>query len=343
MDWLHPSFFVALIAIPIAIAFMTFLAFKNRETIKLLGKKETVQKLIGPISQRRRRWKAAFIVLGLIALVTSLAGPRFGTKLKDITREGADLIIALDLSKSMHAQDVGTTRLTKAKFELTKLIDQLQGDRVGLVFFAGDAYTQCPLTLDYSAAKLFLDLADVDLIPNSGTDFSAALQQAMRMFNSTETEGVVSTRSKALLIISDGENHVEVEETLKNARDEGIVIYTGGIGETEGVPIPEFANGQQVGYKKDSEGQTVVTKLEEAILQELAQDGGYFRISKTTSELPKILGALKNLNREEFEKQKFEEYSEQFQWPLGIAIFFLAFERIVSDRARRREEEEPEV
>jgi len=340
MDWLHPTFFIAIIAIPIAIGLLIYAAIKNKKTIDLLGRRETIKKLIGPVSRRRRRWKAAFVVLGLAALILALVGPRFGTKLRDITREGADLIIAVDLSKSMMAQDVGTTRLTKAKFELSKLIDLLEGDRVGLVFFAGAAYTQCPLTLDYSAAKLFLDLADPSLIPDSGTDFTAALDQAMRMMNNSNSDDAELGRSKALLIVSDGENHTEVEETLQKARDQNIVIYTAGVGELDGVPIAEFVNGRQTGYKKDENGQTVITKLEEATLKELAQDGGYFRVSKTMSELPKIIGALKRLNRQEFEKQQFEEYSEQFQWPLAAAIILFAFERLVSDRSKRHEDED---
>lgn len=322
-------------AVPLAVALFVFAAYRRKRLAEIFGDPNLMTKLTSSISRRRRRWKAAMTALGVAFLCLALIGPRFGTRLTEIKREGIDLVIALDVSASMMAEDVSPNRLERARNEIKKLLEELQGDRVGLVTFAGDAFIQCPLTTDYSAVRLFLDVADPSLIPTPGTDFSAALAMAMKAFKAPAADPDSDARTRAVLFVSDGENHVaELESILGDARDEGLVLFSAGVGETDGVPIPVYANGRRVDYKRDRAGQVVTTRLEENALQDLAQDGSYFRIARTSSSLTKITAALDRLDKTTFGQDEFEEYDEKFQWPLLIGLLLLLAERAVTDRLR---------
>ncbi len=337
MDWLHPTYLWALLGVPAAIMLFLWAALQRKRAFGLFGDASLISRLAAVVSTRRRRWKAAIVVLGVLMLAVALAGPRFGTKLREVKREGIDLIVALDVSLSMSAEDVSPNRLDRAKNEIKKLLNDLRGDRVGLVIFAGDAFVQCPLTTDYSAVKMFLDVADASMVPTPGTDFSAALTFARKAFQgSSEAEEIDEERTRALLIVSDGENHVaNVDQLISEARDDGIVIFTAGVGETDGVPIPVYRNGRRIDYKKDRNGRVVSTRLEEASLQELASEGSYFRIARTSSSLPKILEALDRLEKTEFGADEFEEYEEKYQWPLVLGLMLLFGERLFSDRRKK--------
>ncbi len=333
MEWLHPTYLWALVGVPSAVALFLWAAWRRRDALRRFGDESVVSKLVAAVSARRRRWKAAAIVGSVLLLAVALAGPRYGTKLREVKREGVDLMIALDVSSSMLAEDVAPNRLSRAKNEIKKLLGELKGDRVGLVIFAGDAFVQCPLTTDYSALRLFLDVAEPGMIPTPGTDFSAALRQATDAFKSPADPSDNPTR--ALLFVSDGENHVaNVREMAEDARSEGIVLYAAGVGETTGSPIPIYNNGRRIGYKKDSQGKIVHTRLEEQALRTFATDAGYFRIARTSSSLPNMIAALDRLEKRELAREEFEEYEERFQWPLALALFLLGLERIVSDRRK---------
>jgi Ca-activated chloride channel family protein len=334
MDWLHPTYLWTLVAAPAAVALFLWAAWRRREALRRFGDEYVVSKLVAAVSARRRRWKAAAVIGGVFLLALALAGPRYGTQLREVKREGVDLIIALDVSASMLAEDVAPNRLLRAKNEIKKLLGELEGDRVGLVIFAGDAFIQCPLTSDYSALRLFLDVADPGMIPTPGTDFSAALRMAIDAFESpSDHAGEDITR--ALLFVSDGENHVaDIEEMAQTARRERIVMFAAGVGETDGSPIPLYHNARRIGYKQDNEGRIVQTRLEESALQGLASDGAYFRIARTSSSLPTMTGALERLEKQEFAREEYEEYEERFQWPLALALLLLGAERIVSDRRK---------
>ncbi len=339
MDWLNPTYLVGLLAIPPVIALYLWAAWKRRTAMRLLGDHSLVRQLATTVSPRRRRWKSAVVIVGIALFSASLAGPRFGTKLREFKREGVDLVIALDVSQSMLAEDVLPNRLTRAKYEIEKLLDNLEGDRVGLVLFAGDAFVQCPLTLDYSAVRLFLDIAHPSQIPTPGTDFGAALDRTVQVFMGGEETVAEEAVTRALLIVSDGENHAEIDEALAGAKQANLVIFATGVGEVEGVPIPVYQRGRRVGFKKDRDGNTVITRLEESRLKELARDGGYFRITRTASSLGDMVRALRRLDRRALESEMFEEYEEKYQWPLAIGIILLLGELLIADRGRPAENE----
>lgn len=336
MAWLHPDFLWTLAVAP-AVALLFLLAAWQRSRIRnRFGSSRLIGRLAASISLRRRRWKAAVLVAAAALLGLSLAGPQVGTRLREVKREGVDLVIALDVSMSMMAEDVAPNRLERARNEIKKLLGELRGDRVGIVIFAGDAFLQCPLTTDYGAVRLFLDVANPDLLPTPGTDFGEALKIAVEAFE-TPAESEEEAPSRALLIVSDGENHVpDLDAIVQEARRQGIVIFAAGVGEPSGGPIPLYQGSRRIGYKQDLAGQIVHTRLEEESLKSLAQDGAYFQIIRTSSSLPKIIPALDRLNRAEFGTEEFEEYDNKYQWPLAVALLLLFAEAMIWDRRRRR-------
>ncbi len=333
MGWLHPTYFLAIVCVPVALLLFAWSAYRRSSAYSKIGNAELVDRLTEGVSKRRRRWKAAFAVLSIAMMAIALAGPRFGSKTKEVKREGVDLVIALDVSLSMKAEDVAPNRLERSKQEIKKLLRQLSGDRVALVLFSGDAFIQCPLTTDYSAVRLFLDASDPTQIPTPGTNFEAAIDMAKRAFATKSDD--IEQRTKAMLIISDGENHIgNVQELLSDANDNGFVMYAAGVGETQGVPIPVNANRDNPVYKKDRRNNIVLTRLEEAGLKELAANGAYFRVTRTSSSLNKIKTALDRLDKTEFGTEEFEEYDEKYQWPLALGLVFLLADALISDRKK---------
>ncbi len=337
MDWLHPAYLWTVAVGPVLAAlFLLWTAHKRREAIRRFGLRDTVARLAPEISARRRRWKAAAVTCAMALLALALAGPRFGAQLREVKREGVDLVIALDVSASMLAEDVAPNRLDRAKNEIRKLLNDLRGDRIGLVIFAGDAFLQCPLTTDYSAVRLFLDIAGPDAIAVPGTNFGAALDMAVQALDLSATPGD-EARSRALLFVSDGENHVaDIDELAGRARDAQVVMFAAGVGETDGSPIPVYRNGRRIGFRENAEGDMVRTRLKEQGLRQLSEGGAYFRIARTSSSLSKITEALERLERSEFAQEKFEAYDEKFQWPLALALLLLLIERSIPDRRTNR-------
>lgn len=335
MDWLQPTYLWALLSVPAVVALFFWAAWRRREAIRRFGSSDLVARLSKAVSPRRRRWKAAAVTAGVALMALALAGPRFGTQLREVKRQGIDLVIALDVSESMHAEDVAPNRLDRAKNEIKKLLDELRGDRVGLVIFAGDAFVQCPLTTDYSAVRLFLDVATPNMIPTPGTDFGAALRTALEAFEAPSDDRNSET-TRALLFVSDGENHVaDLDDIVGEAREANIVVYAAGVGEPEGSPIPIYQDGRRVGFKRASSGEIVNTRLEEDALRQLSAQGAYFRVARTSSSLSQITESLERLERQEFASDEFEEYDERYQWPLAAALLLLLLERFVSDRRKR--------
>ncbi len=335
MAWLYESYLWGFWTVPLVIALCLYAAWRRRILQVRFGEIALVQRLSKRVSGRRRRYKASLMVAAIAFLSLALAGPQVGTKLREVKREGIDLVIALDVSASMLAEDVAPNRLGRARNEIKRLLSDLKGDRVGLVIFSGDAFIQCPLTTDYSAVRLFLDVANPDLLPTPGTDFGAAMQMAIRAFHAPSASiDPEATQSKALLIVSDGENHVaELEEILSSARDEGITVFTAGVGDIDGAPIPVYnSNGQRTGYKRDLEGQIVHSRLEEEGLKALSVDGAYFQVARTSSSLSQLIPALEDLNRISFAEEKFEDYDLMYQWPLALALLLLCVDGLLTVR-----------
>jgi Ca-activated chloride channel family protein len=336
MSWLHPAYVWALLAAPLAAGLFWYAVRRRREAREALGHGALIGRLTPTASPRRRRWKAALVVAAVLLLGATLMGPRYGTKLRQVERRGVDLLIALDVSKSMHAEDVAPSRLRRAKREIKDLLPQLAGDRVGLILFAGDAFLQCPLTSDYSSVRLFLDVAGPDLIGTPGTQFQSAWQAAEAAFeaNASGPEDL-GPPAQALLLLSDGEDHAGgVASIKKRAREMGVSVFAAGIGTPEGGPIPLYDDGgQQTGYKRTGGrgGERVRTRLEEEALQSLAT-GGYFRIGRTESTLGNLPAALRQMEQASFSSEQFEEYNEQFQWPLALALLLLLVEPLVRSR-----------
>jgi Ca-activated chloride channel family protein len=244
-----------------------------------------------------------------------------------------DIMVAIDVSESMNAQDIKPSRIAKARHEVASLMEKLEGDRIGIIAFAGEAFVQCPLTLDYGAAKIFLEVLEPGLIPTPGTNLVAAIESAMQSFEAAER------KHKVMVLITDGEDtgSDDVMKMAETAEREGVVIYTVGIGSPQGVPIPVIdERGNQIGFKKNRDGEVVVTKLDELALEKIAlQTGGkYYRASPGQAELDRIYEAISGMDKKELASLKFSQYEERFQYVLGIALFLLIVEMLLAERRK---------
>ncbi len=329
MSWSHPAWLLALVAVPVAAALFAWAAARRREALGRFGGQTAFAE-----ATARRRWHAALVVAALFAMAVSLGGPRYGTQLREVRQDGLDLIVALDVSESMRAEDVAPSRLDKAKYEIEALLGDLPGSRVGLVVFAGEAFLQCPLTSDFGAVRLFLDASNPSLIPTQGTDFGEALRVAAQAFDvADENLDGREGRARALLIVSDGENHAGgFRPALAAFEDEGVAVFAAGVGETDGAPIPVYRQNRLAGYKTDRTGQTVQSRLDEASLRDLVAGGAYYRIGRAGSELPELSDALDRLDRGPVASEAFETYAEQFQWPLAVALLLLVVAHLATVR-----------
>lgn len=330
------EYFFLLLLIPLFVLFY-YLVFKwKKRALARFGNLDLVKKLSQSTSRGRQIVKAVLLILGVLFMTLALARPQIGTRLEEVKREGVDIFVALDVSLSMLAEDIKPSRLAKAKHEISAFIDLLQGDRIGLIAFAGDAFIQCPLTLDYGAAKTFLDIMDPSLIPEPGTNLSAAIALAMKSFEAKERQ------YKVLVLITDGEDHAKDTQQFVEAADkEGVVIYTVGIGSTKGVPIPLYnERGVKKGFKKDRRDEVILTKLDELALQKIAlTTGGKFYLSTTgETKLEKIFDEISKMEKKELASMKFAQYEDRFQYVLAFAIVLLVLELIISERVKTRQE-----
>ncbi len=263
-------------------------------------------------------------------LVLALSRPQIGTTLEIVKRSGLDIMIGLDISASMLAEDIKPNRLLKAKHAISSFIDRLEGDRVGLIAFAGESFVQCPLTIDYAAAKLLLDALNVDTISQSGTEISQAIKIAASSFN--QEEG----KYKVLLFFTDGEDHgKQAIEATEAAANQGIHIYCVGVGlPNQGTPIPlRQSNGEFRGYKHDRNGKPIVTKLEDTLLREIAQltNGNYYQATVGEAEIDRLIAELAAIEKREIEERQFTQYEDRFQYFLAFALLFLVWEFLLSE------------
>ncbi len=321
--------------LPFVLAFWLFMRGRRRALARM-----TVPELLPRLDTGKPKLKHTLKFLwwslGFAALVVGLANPQFGRSFEKAKRQGVDLMIALDISNSMLSEDVQPSRLERARQYTYRLVEKLTGDRVGLILFAGNAYLQMPLTTDYSAAKTFLSTASPELAATQGTALEEAISMARRATENGEAG------NKTLLIISDGEetSEEELESALRVAREaheKGMVIHTMGVGTASGGPIPIYRGGQQVDYKRDRQGSIVVTRLSESSLREIAQAGGgsYFRITGGSQEVSAFIRKLASQEKKDFEEYVFTDYEDQFQWLVGLGLFFLCLDFFLSEKSSR--------
>jgi Ca-activated chloride channel homolog len=328
----HTEYLYALIVL-IALVMLYFFAIKLRNRdIGRFGNPTLLEKLMPGVSRYKRAIKYFIGFAALAFLILGIANPQIGTKMEEVKREGVDIIIALDVSNSMKAEDIKPNRLESAKQEITHMLDKFQNDRLGLIVFAGDSYLQLPLTTDYSAARLILSTIDVDIVPVPGTAIGSAIKLAMKSF------AVGERKHKVIIIISDGENHEDDAVTAaKDANSDGVIVHTVGMGSPDGVPIPVYQDNVQSGFKKDQDGNTVVTKLDEQALRQIAEAGGgtYIRATNQLDELDAIFKEIQTMEKKEFGAKVFTDYEDRFQYFLGAALFLLLVEFFLSERKNR--------
>ncbi len=289
--------------------------------------------LLPAYSKPKEFSRFGMIILALVLLLLAAADPQIGTKIENVKETGIDIYILLDVSLSMQAQDIKPSRLEKAKLEISNLIQRLSGDRIGLIVFAGEPFVQFPLTSDYSAANLFLSAADVSTIPEQGTAIAAAITLATKSFDYT------SKTERVMVIFTDGEDHEgNLQDAIDGAKEKNISVYTIGLGSPDGVPIPIFnSQGQQTGFKKDMDGNVVLTKLDETTLKDIASGTGgeYLRGANDRDELDIIYKSLSKIKKTEFGEKQVTDYEDRFYYFLAPAILLLLAEFFMSERKSR--------
>ncbi len=326
---LHALWGVALLAILLVVSFRAARRARTR-----LAAADLIPKLAPGWSARRPKTKAAFQLAAFALLALALAGPRVGSREVTVKRRGIDIMIAIDVSSSMLARDLAPSRLVKAKREVATFLEKLDGDRVGLVAFAGDAYLQCPLTVDYGAARMFLDVLDPGSVTRQGTNLGAAIRTALLAFGEREA------KSRVIVLVTDGEDLAGGGlEAAQEAASRGIRIDTIGIGSERGEPIPLAAqDGSPGGYKRDSAGEIVMTRLDPESLERiaLAAGGRFHRATTGELEIERLLADLSTLEEQELGARTFTQYEERFQIPLALAALLLLIDFLLPERVRVR-------
>jgi len=323
------EYLLLLLIIPLLFVFYAIYLKARKRRIEKLGDPQLVADLM-PTASKGKGWlKISLLAAAWLFFVIGLCRPQMGARLKEHQSQGIEVMIALDVSNSMLAEDYSPNRLERSKLAISRLVDKLQGDRIGLIVFAGESFVQLPITADYVSAKIFLNSINTGSVPIQGTALAEAITSAARSFSSQ------SERSRAIILITDGEDHEgDVIEAAKNVAQEGIRIYTIGVGSPQGKPIP--FNGELM---KDSGGEIVVSRLDEGILQEIASigNGKYARAGNSEFGLNPIIDDIRQLDKENFQSVVFEDFDEQFMYFFAIALFFLILELIVpGTRAKKR-------
>jgi len=307
----------------------TMILFWKKHKQKNFADKKLLDKLSPERSTFKSVLKMLFIALGLSFLIIALVNPKIGTKLETLNREGVDVVFALDVSKSMLCEDIAPSRLAKSKQIISKIIDKLGSDRVGIIIYAGNAYPLLPITTDQAAAKMFLQNASPDIVSSQGTAINEALVLAKTYYDNDEQT------NRFLFLISEGEDHTQENLTITNQlTKEGIRVYTVGIGTTKGGPIPMKIGNSLTGYKKDRKGETVITKLHDDILKKIAKDGNgkYLYGNNTTKTINFVTDLLNNADKKTFETKNFADYKDQFQWFIAFGILFLIVDLFLFDK-----------
>lgn len=331
----HPNYLYAFALLPLLAVVFWFFWRWRKQAIGRFAESHLAPLLMPEASRWKHRLKFGLVLLSLAFLIISAANPQWGSKREKTKRKSVDVLIALDISNSMYAEDIAPSRLERAKKFAENLVEKLKGERVGLVFFAGSAYLQMPVTTDYAAAEIFLRSASPELAASQGTAIGEAIGVARRAFQSDESKS-----HKALVVITDGEDHDgEAIAEAENAKEEGIIQFTVGVGTAEGSFIPMKVGGRE-DYKRDENGQPVRSKLNEPMLAELAQKGGgtYFHISDGDVAVAEALQTrIDKMEKQELEVRAFSSYNSYFQWFLLIGLALLVADWLVSWKRHRLE------
>ncbi len=335
MTFIEPIYLYSIgVLLPAAIFFVLWAGQRQKSALARLGNPELVKWLSSTVNWRGRRWQTMLWFVALVMLLVALARPQWGSESHEVQQEGIEVMVALDVSNSMLAQDVKPDRLSRAKLEIADLMNKLGGDEIGLVLFSGASFIQFPLTSDYATAQMFLDNARPQVISKQGTNIGDAIRTAMTGFDTNRSS------QKVVVLITDGENlEGDALAMARQAVNRGVLIYTIGFGSPVGEPIPEYdAQGQVIGYKKDEKGEVVLSRLDEATLRQLAAigNGKYFRAAVDGSELDALVAELNALQKSELASRTETFGIERFQNFLWVALAALVIVEIIPDRVRRR-------
>ncbi|MDP4281287.1 MAG: VWA domain-containing protein [Bacteroidota bacterium] len=324
----HFGFIYLFLLIPVFIGVLVLFLMWRKNALKRFGDLPVIRQLMPEYSSGRIIFKFLILMLAFSSLVIALMDPQTGSRLEKVKRQGIDMMIALDVSNSMLAEDIKPNRLERSKQAISKLFDELEGDRIGLIVFAGKAYTQLPITTDYAAAKMFLSTVNTNSVPVQGTAIGDAIDLATKSFGESKL-------NKVIILITDGEDHQgDWLEKTKEAAKQGINIYTIGMGLKDGAPIPVYSENIEIGYKKDKEGNTIISKLDESLLQQIASAGNgmYVRASNSDAGLQKVFDEFSKMQKKEIETRQYSEYEDRYQYFVALALIFLALELFVFDK-----------
>lgn len=327
----HPEYFWGFWLIPILTAFFILSRILRARALRKFGDPEIIRFLMPSASKFRPWLKFILLMLALTAFILGAARPQFGSRLQTVKREGVEIMIALDVSNSMLAEDIKPNRIERAKRAIDRLISRLKDDKIGLIVFAGDAYIQLPITSDYNSAQLFLTSVSPEIVPRQGTAIGAAINLALRSFTPNPES------SKAIIIITDGENHEDdAVGAATEAVQQGVVVHTIGMGLPQGAPIP-LTRGGQTDYRRDQQGNVVITRLDEVMLEKIsaAGNGVYLRATTANVGLEDILDEINKMQKTETETQVFSEYEDLFQYFFAAGLILLLLEFFLMERKNK--------
>ncbi len=327
----HPEYFYLMLVIPAFIFLFIISRISRARSLRLFGDRALIAQLMPSVSGNRPVIKFLLWMIALALLITALAQPQFGSKLVTSKRKGVELIIALDVSNSMMAEDIKPNRLERAKRAIAKLTERLRNDKIGLIVFAGQAYVQLPITTDYVSAKLFLDAINTSIVPIQGTAIGAAIQMATKSFTPN------FTGSKAVIVITDGENHEDdAVGAAKEALEKKIIVHTIGMGLPQGAPIPVGGSGSR-DFMKDKQNNVIVTKLDENMLTQIATAGGgsYIRANNAEVGLNNLFNEIEKMEKSELNTRDYAEYNDQFPLFILLAAIFILLDFVVLDRKNK--------
>jgi Ca-activated chloride channel family protein len=319
----------ALLTLPAIVLIYLIQLKRKSKNLLTFAEHNLLVKIIPSRSKTKPFLKMTLLCIGIALIVIAIANPQIGSRLEEIKREGVDIMICIDVSNSMKAEDLKPNRLQHAKQSIVRLIDYLKDDRIGIIVFGGEAYVQLPITTDYNAAKLFLTQIDFGIVPIQGTAIGSAIDLSLKSFDKK------SSTKKSVIVISDGENHEDdAVKIAEQAAEQGITVNTIGLGSPEGTPIPEYSGSKNTGFKKDNEGNTVITKLNETMMQEiaLAGKGVYARDNNTSTALSAVFNQINSMEKNQFGSKVFTDYESRFQYFITGAILFLLAELIITNK-----------